>query len=144
MHFNKLNLAPEFLNSLNGSRLISFVSKYLQYNWSVSWEPCPPLEQHMGQAFARGSYSLFGFNFMKLNVDIQNIGPTLSVINTNICFLGQIDCLFMISITPIGPMKNKVIHHFYTKSNLKALLFSKYIINGAAKQVINQHAHSFH
>ena len=113
MHFNELHSAPEFLGTfINRSRFYNFVSKYLKYTWSGTWQQ----NEHT---------TLF----------VNNIGPGYIYINLKIHCLGQIDCIILLAITPIGPMKNKVIHHFHTESNLKALLFSKFIIHGEATMV---------
>lgn len=136
MHLNELHSGPEFLGTvLNRSKFYDLINKYLRYDWTANWRPCPSPDQHIAELDVNAVYSLFGYPIMPFQLSIQQIGPANVHLRINLNFLGEIKGFIIQTITPLAPMKHKIVHHFYTEPTLKALLFSKFIIYGEARMV---------
>ena len=129
MHLNELHSGPEFLGTvINRSKFYEFFHKFLRYEWSANWNPCPHPNQHIAQLDLRSTYKLFGYPIMPFSLDVQQIGPA-SVhlkIKMYLPLLGQINGYIIQTITPLGPLKHKIIHHFYTEPSFMSFLFSKF------------------
>ncbi|CAG2165831.1 unnamed protein product [Oppiella nova] len=136
MHLNELHEGPEFLGTVvNRSKFYQFFIKFLRYDWRANWQPCPAPDKHIAHLDLRSVYSLFGFPLMPFSLDVLQIGPANVHLKINIKFLGEINGYIIQTITPLAPLKNKIVHHFYTEPTFKALIFSKFMIYGEARMV---------
>ncbi|CAG2171223.1 unnamed protein product [Oppiella nova] len=135
-HLNELHEGPEFLGTVvNRSMFYDFVVKYLRYDWTATWESCPAPDPHMAHLDLRSVYSLLGFPLMPITLDVLQIGPAIVHLKINCKLLGDINGYIIQTITPLAPLRNRIVHHFYTEPTFKAFIFSKFMIYGEARMV---------
>ena len=140
MHLNELHSDAEFLGTVvNRSKYHKLFEKLIRYEWSADWRPCPPPDQHIALLDLKSIYSILGYPVMPFSLFVQQIGPANVHLKIKIDFFGPINAIIIQTITPLAPMKNKIVHHFYSEPTLKAFLFSKFMIYGEAKMVCWYH-----
>lgn len=135
MHLNELHSDAEFLGTVvTRPKCYRLLQKFIRYEWSANWRPCDR-HQHIALLDLKSRYSVLGYPVMPFSLFIQQIGPANVHLKISIEFFGQINGIIIQTITPLAPMRNKIVHHFYTEPTLKAFLFSKFMIYGEAKMV---------
>lgn len=104
--------------------------QFFEHMWSGEWKALSGDEAHIGQMKLTHSLKIFGFklSFMDLTVTVNQIGPGIVylVLHT---FLG--DCYLLQHLTPMEPLKQKLIHHIYTPWYQPRILGKIYLFSEA-------------
>ncbi|XP_035705129.1 cholesterol 7-desaturase isoform X2 [Folsomia candida] len=133
---------PAHLNVLHSDLVLcgdnpkeSFFSwNFIKHVWKANWTPNTDDPNRRHEAIVKVNHHIMLFGWLpclKINVDIHQTGPGIVALHFN-TFLGK--AVFIQTVTPIEPLLQRVVHHFYSSSWIIHPL-AKLIIDGEAKQV---------
>ncbi|XP_075147149.1 cholesterol 7-desaturase nvd isoform X2 [Haematobia irritans] len=88
------------------------------HNWEAKWTPSST--KHMAVVTLKHSMKLSHFSLFQMDITGEQIGPSYVQLHLHSPSLGRIEILQ--TITPMGPMTQKVVHRFYAQRILAPLM----------------------
>ncbi|KAH8301676.1 hypothetical protein KR059_008261, partial [Drosophila kikkawai] len=109
-HFDaihKKNFIAEFLAPKNIS-----AERFGHHHWTASWFPRFGKSKHLAEVNLTHALVIFGkYYCFRMDISGRQIGPSFVCLKINSTLLGNFQ-VFQ-SITPMGPLLQKVVHRFY-------------------------------
>ncbi|CAG0901216.1 unnamed protein product [Darwinula stevensoni] len=87
--------------------------KAIHHTWNATWAPLPHPEGHVGHLDVVQKLSFFDkFFTMTVKGNLDMVGPSLVIMRLSGAAIG--DVLIVHSVTPVGPLMQRLIHRVYT------------------------------
>lgn len=131
-HFTEIHSAP-FISS--NIALLNRIKKWkiLEHYWDAKWTEGPNKHQATVELFNLNTF--FGIRLFTFQITIKLTGPAHVEIFFQSSF-GNLKGAYMEFVTPISPLKNRIVYHTYVeKRGLLSYLMGKIFLYAEAKMV---------
>ena len=103
------------------------------HEWNAVWSHDEE-EKHVARITINQKFTLFGLPLISLQLSVRQVGPSLVLLRFY-CPEAKMNGVYVQAVMSVASNKQRIIHHLYTKQNLKGRLMSRLMLFGEANMV---------